>query len=186
MRPNSNGWMIPLSFLVAGIALWVVMPNPLLGQGLVAVSLIGFVVFAFMARRAESADADWSGAGGASQAQPPANSDFTVTSSVQSFTADADTGNAILEALQRHGIDTTTGGTYDLNDMPAAREAVLSALRNHGIDVAHDIAAAAPGIPIQQTETPTERMTKLNQLRDAGLISPEEYDANRKRILGEL
>jgi hypothetical protein len=40
--------------------------------------------------------------------------------------------------------------------------------------------------PAPATGTPAERMAELDELMKRDLISTEEYDASRKRILGEL
>lgn len=125
---------------------------------------------------------DWSGAGGAVGAPITVAAAGGIPAAVASG---GDAGQAVMEALKKYGIDPASG-TVDLRNLPAAREAVLNALREHGVDVAHQVATASPAIPIQPTGEPVERMTKLNQLRDAGLITPDEYEANRKRILEEL
>lgn len=137
---------------------------------------------------------DWSGAlaaGGAAAATgatgAPGFDNFTVstTSSSETIGGGSDAGQAVMDALKQHGIDPSAG-TVDLRNVPAARAAVLQALKEHGVDVAHTIAAASPVIPIQATAEPVERMTKLKQLHDAGLISTEEFESNKKRILEGL
>jgi putative oligomerization/nucleic acid binding protein len=102
-----------------------------------------------------------------------------------SVASGGDAAQAIMAALKQHGIDPSSG-TVDLRNLPGAREAVLAALRDHGIDVAHQVAMASPAIPIPATQEPVERMAKLKQLHDTGLISQAEYEENRKRILGQL
>ena len=127
---------------------------------------------------------DWGNVGAASAPMPDGmNSNANVTISSRSFTADADMAQSIMAALTQAGIDPTKGGTYDLNNFPQARDAVINALQTHGLDFAHDIAAASPAIPIQPSAQPVERMQKLDQLKNAGLISDEEYQATRKQIL---
>jgi hypothetical protein len=97
--------------------------------------------------------------------------------------ANPEAQQAVLEALKKHGIDPATGGSLDLRQVPAARAAVLEALRNHGIDVAHSTAAADPTTPIEETGAPLDRMAKLNELRSANLITEQEFEEQRKRIL---
>jgi hypothetical protein len=92
---------------------------------------------------------------------------------------------AVMKALSDHGIDPTTGA-IDLRGLPAARAAVLAALEAHGIDAAHQVAAQDPSIPIEDKGEPMERIRKLDQLRATNLITPEEYDAYRKRILDDV
>jgi hypothetical protein len=91
---------------------------------------------------------------------------------------------AVLETLRSHGIDTE--GTVDLRQQPAARAAVLDALARHGIDVAHDVAAAAPTTSVQPPATPLDRLQKLAELKDAGLITEEEFATHKARILDAL
>jgi hypothetical protein len=136
---------------------------------------------------------DWSGAmsGGVAAPGSPTGGlmgDIRVSDSTGTPTVvppGSEAAQAVMAALTQHGIDPKTG-TVDLRQASAARDAVLKALRDHGVDVAHQLAVAAPAIPIQSSDQPVERMTKLTQLRDAGLISAEEFEANKKRILEEL
>lgn len=97
----------------------------------------------------------------------------------------AGAAEAVMKALSDHGIDPSTG-SIDLTRLPAARAAVLSALEAHGIDAAHQVAAADPAVPIEDRGEPMERIRKLDQLRATNLITPEEYDAYRKRILDDV
>jgi hypothetical protein len=120
---------------------------------------------------------DWSAAAGG----PGVTLQGAQTGSV----TDPATQQAVMDALRAHGVDTTTG-TVDLRQLPAAREAVLEALQRGGIDVAHQVAVAHPGAPIEAQGSPTERMEKLEQLRASKLISDSEYDTYRKRILEGL
>ena len=99
--------------------------------------------------------------------------------------SDPDAQQAVLQALQEQGIDTSSG-SVDLRQAGPARDAVLEALRKHGIDVAHQVAVDDPGVPISDSGEPMERLTKLRQLRDANLISGSEYDKYRKAILEDI
>lgn len=92
---------------------------------------------------------------------------------------------AVMKALSDHGIDPTTGA-IDLRQLPAARAAVLRALEAHGIDAAHQVAAQNPAVPIEDRGEPMERLRKLDQLRATNLITPEEYETYRKRILEDV
>jgi hypothetical protein len=89
---------------------------------------------------------------------------------------------AVLKALNDQGIDPSRG-SVDLRQMPAARAAVLEALRKHGIDAAHSTAAADPTTPIQVTGTTTDRLAKLKELRSASLITEQEFEQHKQRIL---
>lgn len=97
----------------------------------------------------------------------------------------AGAGEAVMKALSDHGIDASSG-TVDLTQLPAARAAVLAALQTHGIDTAHQVAAQDPAVPISDQGEPMERIKKLDQLRATNLITPEEYETYRKRILEDV
>jgi hypothetical protein len=93
----------------------------------------------------------------------------------------------ISKILEQRGIEAA--GEIDLRQDPAARQEVLDALRRHGVDAAHEAAAAAPTLPVAPPapdEPPLERLTKLMQLKGAQLISDEEFEAQRKRIIESI
>lgn len=265
MRPNKTGWGLVVFFLAGGIFFWITMPEIWIGQIWVAVSVFLGLLYLFISKKANIADAlratgvpgsaqilemtqtgtyinnqprvklklrvsapgvppfedtrtetvplialgqlttgaplpvympagkpndyviDWSGGGGLA-ATPSGYGNMTVSSEGGTPTQIApgsDAGQAVMETLKKYGIDPTSG-IVNLRNLPAAREAVLKALREHGVDAAHQVAALAPAIPIQSTGEPVERMAKLKQMHDAGLISAEEFEANKKRILNEL
>ncbi|HVM34000.1 MAG TPA: SHOCT domain-containing protein [Actinomycetota bacterium] len=94
-------------------------------------------------------------------------------------------GAAVLDALKKHGVDPTSGN-IDLRNMPEARAAVLRALQDHRVDAAHQVAARDSSTPIEDPGQPMERLLKLQQLRDANLITPDEYETQRQRIINEL
>ena len=93
----------------------------------------------------------------------------------------------ISKILEKRGIQAA--GEVDLRQDPAARQEVLDVLRRHGVDAAHEAAAAAPTLPVApqaEDEPPLERLTKLMQLKGAQLISDEEFEAQRKRIIESI
>lgn len=92
---------------------------------------------------------------------------------------------AVMQALGEHGIDTSSG-TVDLRKLPGARAAVLAALQRHGVDAAHATAAADPTTPIEDKGTPKDRIAKLHELRNADLITDEEFEQQRKRVLEDI
>jgi hypothetical protein len=92
--------------------------------------------------------------------------------------------DAVLDVLRTHGIDAA--GTVDLRGHSAARAAVLDALSRHGIDIAHGVAAAAPATSVEQRATPLDRLEKLKELRDAGLITDGEFEQQKARILSAI
>jgi hypothetical protein len=94
---------------------------------------------------------------------------------------------AVMQVLEKHGINPT--GAVDLRQNPAVRAAVLEALNQHGVDVAHGVAAAAPSAvesPKAEEETPLNRLQKLMELKNAQLISDEEFAEQRQKIIGEV
>ena len=211
MRSSRTGWVLVVLFLGAGIALWMTMSDALIGQIFVGVAVLLALVNLFITlflRRARIPDAlqamqmpgTTQAMGMPAPTQPnawgtpatgmpaagtnPAN--ITVTNATTSFMGGNDVGQAVMQALKQYGIDPSGGGTFDLRNIPAARQAVLTALKDHGIDVAHQIAVMAPGIQVQQSGEPVEAMTKLKQLKDAGLISDADFEQNKKRILEGL
>lgn len=126
---------------------------------------------------------DWFGAPGMSATGP-----ITVQSSeggVVGLDANPGAAAAVMKALSDHGIDASSG-SIDLRQLPAARAAVLKALEAHGVDAAHQVAAQNPHVPIEDQGEPVERLKKLDQLRATNLITPEEYDTYRKRILDNV
>jgi hypothetical protein len=124
---------------------------------------------------------DWSGTPGFGVA--PMNI-ANAQGGMVGLAGDAGAAAAIMKALSDHGIDAS--GTVDLTQLPAARAAVLHALETHGIDLAHQLAVHSPAIPIEDRGEPVERLQKLDQLRATNLISAEEYEAYRRRILEDL
>lgn len=88
---------------------------------------------------------------------------------------------AVLEVLRRHGIDAQ--GQIDLRSNPAARAEVLEALRAHGSPVD----GSAPGSAgAKQEETTLDRLQQLMELKNAQVITDEEFVAQKKRILEDV
>lgn len=206
MRMTKGSWTYVLIFLVGGIVLWVVAPGTLVGPIWVAVSAIVILLYLIFGIKSRLAEGNVSSSGmppqptdafgntGMFGGMPttgatgmPADMTMNVSSMNVPLTAaqSSEAGQAIMAALKEHGIDPSSG-TVDLRSLPGARAAVMKAMSEHGIDVAHMVAMASPAVPIQPNQEPVERMSKLKQLHDTGLISDEEYEANKKRILGDL
>jgi hypothetical protein len=180
---TKSGWVLIVLFLAGGIFFWVTQPQIGLGQIWVAMAsflIIAYLIFGIRARLRE----------GSTPTGFPANTGQAPqinTSTMSTMTGQySDAGQAVLEALRQNGIDPTKSGTIDLTNAGAARDAVMKALSDHGIDVAHQIAMASPAIPIAPTQEPVERMSKLKQLHDTGLITDAEFESGRKMILGGL
>jgi hypothetical protein len=122
---------------------------------------------------------DWFGEGG----RAPALASFGGAAPID-LNANPAAREAVLETLRSHGIDPE--GSVDLRQRPAARAAVLDALARHGIDVAHGVAAAAPTTSVQPPATPLDRLQKLTELRQAGLITEDEFEKQKARILDAI
>ena len=183
MGPNKVSIGISALFLLGGIAFWVLAPELLIGQIWVGVAILLIGLQVYLKIKLDNAFVNTDGTIDASKL--PEGVDINQLQA--SATVAGDMGKQIMDALEKSGIDPTKGGTYDLTNLPQARDAVLNALKASGIDVAHQVAMAAPAVgAIQPSGEPMERMTKLEQLKSAGLISDAEFQANRKRILEGL
>ncbi len=76
-------------------------------------------------------------------------------------------------------------------DMAAVTQGMQTAYGNVADQAFRDATAAgspvpAPAPPAPADDDPTARMTKLGQMRDAGLITEEEFEAKRAELLSEL
>ena len=132
--------------------------------------------------RPEDLVIDWNEAvAGAATATPAAAAGGTEVN----VPANAEAGPAVMEALQQHGI-SPEGGTVDLRQPSAARDDVLRALKEHGVDVAHAQAAADPDTPVESSAQPLDRLQKLMELKNAQLISDEEFAQHKERILKDV
>lgn len=174
MRSNRINWIFVVLFFIGGLAFWRADPTSWIGPIWVGASVVVALLLAFAGWHAHRASRvmerhglTWPGGAAASGTVDLSNTNA---------------GEAVLDALREHGVDPTTGAV-DLRQIPAAREAVLRALREHGIDVAHATAANDPNVPISAGQEPMARLSKLEQLRAANLITAEEYDRYRKQIL---
>ena len=179
MAPNKVSIGISALFLLGGIAFWIFLPEAMIGQIWVGVAILLIALQVYLKIKVDNAFVNTTGV-------PPPPEGVDVNQYTASAAVTGDMGKQIMEALEKSGIDPTKGGTYDLTNLPQARDAVLDALKASGIDVAHQVAMAAPAVPIAATNQPVERMTKLEQLKSAGLISDQEFQENRKRILEGL
>ncbi len=103
----------------------------------------------------------------------------------------------VLQILQANGY--ATDGASDLRQNPAVRQQVLDVLRRHGYPVdpvapataaapasATAASAPAPAPPATPEGDPVESLEKLAEMREKGLVTQDEFEAQKKRILGEL
>jgi hypothetical protein len=112
---------------------------------------------------------------------------------------DAAAQQEVLDVLHASGMDPQQG-TLDLRSNPRVREAVLDVLRRRGYgpkDEAAGGAAAAAGVPAAgsaadgsgrpDVDRPgVDRLMELQQMRDKGLISDEDFEETKERILKNL
>lgn len=57
----------------------------------------------------------------------------------------------------------------------------IESLRHHFARPAAPVAAPAPG-----ADTPLDRLAKLGALRDAGVVSPEEFETKKRELLAQI
>jgi cytosine/adenosine deaminase-related metal-dependent hydrolase len=73
----------------------------------------------------------------------------------------------------------------DARNDPDMRRQVLAALHGQGIDVSALAASGTPASPAASAEDPIDRLAKLAEFHDHGLISSAEFDTQKARLLGE-
>ncbi|HKP89212.1 MAG TPA: SHOCT domain-containing protein [Thermoleophilaceae bacterium] len=151
---------------------------------------------------------DWSGQGGGpmvaagggmggplvSAGSMPFTFAFPDGSSVD-LTSDAAAQQEILDVLRAKGYDPHQG-TLDLRSNPDARAAVLDVIARRGYRVPESArqgaAPAAAGVPAAAVPDPTDtrpgvdRLMELQQMKDKGLISDEDFEETKERILKTL
>ena len=141
---------------------------------------------------------DWSGAsagagagaGAVGVGSGPFTFAFPDGSSVD-LTNDAAAQKEILDVLRANGLDPQSG-TLDLRSNPRVRQAVLDTIARRGYQVpgaAAGAAAAAPastGASHADDRPGVERLIELQQMRDKGLISDEDFEETKERILKSL
>ena len=57
----------------------------------------------------------------------------------------------------------------------------IESLRHHAARAAAPVAAPAPA-----ADTPLDRLAKLGALRDAGVVTPEEFEAKKRELLAQI
>jgi Short C-terminal domain len=119
----------------------------------------------------------------------PANpADPTVPTSVTTRTV-IDGGTTVIDARGVPGLrdellkavsDVRAGGN------PAELQAAMMKAMSQGLAAAGQ-AAALPGVaPAPAPEDPLDRLEKLNELRQSGALTDAEFEAQKKKLLGEL
>ena len=104
----------------------------------------------------------------------------------------------VLTLLEANGFGTS--GENDLRQNPVVRGQVLDVLRRYGYPVdpitpaagapvaaaAAPASAPAPAAAAASVADPVDGLEKLAEMREKGLVTQDEFEAQKKRILGEL
>lgn len=152
-------------------------------------------LFDFFRRRSERESAlgpGQSGEAGFSVTSTPA----VVTQSSQTIDATGAMGlrDDMFEILRRHGIDPEKGQavSVDASTMPGMADEIQRALAGHGIQIPQ--ANWTPqgtdgimqmGVPPAGADT-EDRLRQLTELLQSGLITQEEFNQQRSRIIGDV
>jgi hypothetical protein len=100
--------------------------------------------------------------------------------------------DSMFEVLRRHGIDPESGQSMsiDASQMPGLAEEIQRTLSSHGVQIP-DASWAPQGTSgfMQMSQPPDgvdteERLRKLTELLQSGLISQAEFEQQRARVLG--
>jgi hypothetical protein len=128
------------------------------------------------------------------QSQPMEASWSSVTINGQRATPEQ--AQAFTQAFEQLGNVASLGSSQvvDLRGVPGLREKVLGAMQNHPDDPAamqsalleafKTVGAAASSPP--EAGDPLDRLKKLDDLRKQGVITDEDFDAQKRKLLGEL
>jgi predicted deacylase len=100
----------------------------------------------------------------------------------------------MFEILRRHGIDPESGHavSVDASSMPGMAAEIQQALSTHGIQIPE--ANWAPqgtdgimqmGVPPAGADT-EDRLRQLTELLQSGLITQDEFEQQRSRVIGKV
>jgi predicted deacylase len=100
----------------------------------------------------------------------------------------------MFEILRRHGIDPESGQavSVDASSMPGMAAEIQQALSTHGIQIPE--ANWAPqgtdgimqmGVPPAGADT-EDRLRQLTELLQSGLITQDEFEQQRSRVIGKV
>jgi hypothetical protein len=109
------------------------------------------------------------------------------------LSSDAAAQQEILDVLRAKGYDPHQGA-LDLRSNPDARAAVLDVIARRGYRVPESArqgvgvgaAGASSGSSSADTRPGVERLVELQQMKDKGLISDEDFEETKERILKTL
>ncbi|MGI8723596.1 MAG: SHOCT domain-containing protein [Geodermatophilaceae bacterium] len=134
---------------------------------------------------------DWSG----NSAGPPIT--FQMEDGrTANLSGDPATTAAVLHVLQKYGIEPAN---MDLRGNPQVRKEVLAVIQRAGylgagprpgmptpVAPTTGLPNSAAGVPGGDDPDPAVRLNKLAALRDAGTITPAEFEQHRLRILSDI
>jgi len=191
MRPNPIGWGIALFFLILGAAFAVFSSDSdgrILGLIFVGVAAFLLILYFSMLRRANRAD---------ELRRHGIPGHAVITSMVQTGTYVNENPLVKLELeVQPEGLPA-----YELEKRAVVPMVALGQLGvgnslpvhldpSDRDEIAIDWGApASPGIAApgsQPARDPSERLTELKRMRDAGTITEQEFEAKKAQILAEL
>ena len=127
------------------------------------------------------------------QSQPMEASWSSVT--INGKPATPEQAQAFTQAFEQLGNIASLGSSQvvDLRGVPGLREKVLGAMQDHAddpsamqnalLDAFKDIGTS---IPPPAEGDPLDRLRKLDELRDQGVLTDAEFDAQKRKLLGEL
>jgi hypothetical protein len=90
----------------------------------------------------------------------------------------------VLKALREAGIDPDKKGqTIDASTVPGLQDSIFRALGQAGVQLPN--AGGFGGGVAAPQQDPLDQVAYLDQQRDAGKITDAEFEAQKKRLLGE-
>jgi hypothetical protein len=118
---------------------------------------------------------------------PDDHSKVIVDQSTEGY-VDAALGQAVASNPALSGNPALAGSLNDLMQQamadPAAFQQKMREQAAAGVDPLTGQSFAQPPAPAAGPD-PIEQLEKLANLRDRGVLSPEEFEAQKKRVLGE-
>ena len=148
------------------------------------------------ARQSALSGGDLSGASDASTFSVTSGPEVRVSQSSQTIDATGAMGlrDDMFEILRRHGIDPESGQavSVDASQMPALANEIQQALSSPGIQIPEANWAPQGTDGIMQMATPPagadteDRLRQLTELLQSGLITQEEFNQQRQKIIGTV
>jgi len=90
----------------------------------------------------------------------------------------------VIKALREHGIDPDKKGqTIDAASVPGLQESIFQALGQAGVQIPG--AGGFGGAVVPPEQDPLDQVAYLDQQRDAGKITDAEFEAQKRKLLGE-